>query len=85
MTAATVEAPARYQFKPGPYSSHALSNILAVALLFCRGLHAATPAGYPQRVGIYVWGELGGAAPTLAPHSGRGQGSWHLTFLLRVA
>jgi SAM-dependent methyltransferase len=24
MTAATVEAPARYQFKPGPYSSHAL-------------------------------------------------------------
>src|SRR5271157_4910157 len=24
MTAATVEAPARYHFKPGPYSSHAL-------------------------------------------------------------
>ncbi|MGA9626353.1 MAG: hypothetical protein WBL65_06430 [Bryobacteraceae bacterium] len=60
MTAATVEAPAHYQFKPEPYSSHALSNILAVALLFCRGLHAATPAGYRQRVGIYVWGEIGG-------------------------
>jgi hypothetical protein len=41
-----------YQFKPGPYSSHALSNLLAVALLFCRGLRAATPAEYRQRVGV---------------------------------
>jgi len=75
MTAATVEAPARYQLEPGPYGSRALSNILAAALLFCRGLHAATPAEYRQRVGIYVWGKLGGAAPTLAPRFGRGQAS----------
>ncbi len=39
---------------------------LAGALLLVCGLHAATPADYRERVGVYVWGKLAGGLETAA-------------------
>jgi hypothetical protein len=38
-----------------------ITRALATALLFLSSLHAASPAEYRQRVGVYVWGKLTGS------------------------
>ncbi|MBZ5729266.1 MAG: hypothetical protein LAP87_30365 [Acidobacteriia bacterium] len=42
------------------------ARVWAGAWLFICGLHAATPADYRQRVGVYVWGKLAGGLEAAA-------------------
>lgn len=50
--------PMRNKTRRPVFGSRLLGPALALVLLF--SLHAATPAEYRQRVGIYVWGKLAG-------------------------